>query len=179
MELYSLGRLPEPLAAAVEEHLLVCGKCQERLDELEVFATAMRRAISEEPVLKPGGWRFPTWSLAFAGGLAALVAAIVLIMHPGKAIVPLASIQLTAVRGEVGSVGLASETDIALADVQNEPTQRIEVVDAGGAKIWSGSADAGKVKVTKQLSEGTYFVRLYDGGGKLLHEYGFRVGKGL
>ncbi len=70
LELYSLGRLPEPLAAAIEEHLLVCSTCQEHLDEMEVFATAMRRAISEEPTLKPGGWRFPTWSLAFAGGFA-------------------------------------------------------------------------------------------------------------
>jgi len=52
LELYALGRLPEADLAIVEEHLLVCTSCQERLDELELFAIAMRQAIAAEPAVQ-------------------------------------------------------------------------------------------------------------------------------
>lgn len=42
-----LGRLPEPEQAVIEEHLLVCEICRNRLDEAEAFAKAMRQAISD------------------------------------------------------------------------------------------------------------------------------------
>ena len=78
LEFYALGRLTETQVAAVEEHLLVCSVCQDKLDEVEAYALAMREAISAEPKpepqtdwlawLRPDNFRLPSWSMAAVGG---------------------------------------------------------------------------------------------------------------
>jgi hypothetical protein len=52
LELYALGRLTEPEQAALEEHLLICEACRQRLEEAEAFAKAMRRAIADSPTIE-------------------------------------------------------------------------------------------------------------------------------
>jgi anti-sigma factor RsiW len=47
LELYALGRLSERELAEVEEHLLRCPECVERLDHIEGFTKAMRDALRE------------------------------------------------------------------------------------------------------------------------------------
>lgn len=167
--------------------MLVCAACQTRLDEVEAFALAMRRAIASEPVAEvSAGWF--TWfrvtrpALIWAGAFAVVVLAVGLYLRTGQSgsVVPVASLELTAMRGDVQSVGMARETDLTLSDAPVEAGLRAEVVDATGGTVWGSAplADAGRVKITKELAQGSYFVRLYDGGGKLLHEYGFRVSSG-
>ena len=192
LELYALGRLPEPRVAAVEEHLLVCFACQERLDEVETFALAMRQAVAGEPEARahtswfrwPGLWfgrlrlqdlRPPAF--IWAGGFTALLLAAGLYFHSGRNVAPLASLQLTAIRGDIQSATPAQETDITLADAPAGTALRGEVVDATGGPVWNGplEGDAPKIKLLKPLTPGNYFVRLFDNTGKLLHEYGFRV----
>ena len=41
IELYALGRLAEELVPTLEEHLLVCAKCQEALQEEDVFSQSL------------------------------------------------------------------------------------------------------------------------------------------
>jgi hypothetical protein len=41
LELYALGRLAEELVPSLEEHLLVCAKCQEALTEEDVFSQSL------------------------------------------------------------------------------------------------------------------------------------------
>jgi hypothetical protein len=176
LELYALGRLDEPGQAVVEEHLLVCVTCQQRLDEVEAFAMAMHQAIASGPAqeLEKTGWLawFRAWLWpwpAAVAGFAALMLTIILSVHPGRNLAPLASLQLTAIRGDVPAVAPARETDITLTDAPAGTALRVEVVDATGGKV------ADSLRITKSLAEGSYFVRLYDSSGKLLHEYGFRV----
>jgi len=191
LELYALGRLSESHMEAVEEHLVLCVSCRQRLDEVEVFALAMRRAIGAEPATEPGrawfGWlRQPAMlgSLGFAAIL--LAAGLYLSLGRSHGVAPLASLQLTAMRGEVQSVGVARETDITLADAStgdvppgDAPPGRLraEVVDAAGSPVWSGPIDgnSGRIRLTMRLAVSSYFVRLYDDTGQLLHEYAFRV----
>lgn len=45
LELYALGRLAEAHAAPVEEHLLVCEECRQRLAEWDTYVAAMRAAM--------------------------------------------------------------------------------------------------------------------------------------
>lgn len=185
LELYARGQLPEPRVAAIEEHLLICVSCQERLDDVEAFALAMRRAAASEPGREARtswfAWlRRPVWSGAL--GFAAIVLAAGLYLNFGRShMAPLASLQLTAMRGNVQSVGLAQETDITLADAAPGRALRVEVVDSGGKPIWTGSLDGNdnRIQLKKQLSPDNYFVRSFDATGKLLHEYGFRVGGAL
>jgi hypothetical protein len=183
LELYALRRLSDERIEAVEEHLLVCAVCQERLNDVEAFATAMRDAIGSEPVLVPRRPWFQwlrTPAVAWGGAFAILIVAIGFYMSQnprGSAIAPVASFQLTAMRGEMPSMAPALETEITLTDVPADNNLRAELVDASGGAVWNGdlAPAAGRIKISKRLAQGTYFVRLYDGGGKLLHEYGFRI----
>jgi hypothetical protein len=47
LELYAVSRdLPEGRLAAIEEHLLICEVCQERLRELDEYIAAMRKGLT-------------------------------------------------------------------------------------------------------------------------------------
>jgi hypothetical protein len=190
LELYTLGRLPEPAVAALEEHLLICEGCRKRLDETEAFALSMRAAIAREPAESPGtGWlewfhlgalRFAElrkFAPLYAGGFAAILLLAAFYVHSRGSAPPVASIALTAMRGDMLSVKAARETDIILTDAPAGSDIPAEVVDAAGGMIWRGvlPGNTHKLQVLKQLAPGSYFVRIYDDTGKLLHEYGFRV----
>lgn len=184
LELYALGRLTEPQVRTVEEHLLVCVACQETLDDFEVFASSMRQALSAEAgVQLRAGWRerlsfrgMRPPALAWATAFAVLVFSAGLYLRPGDNIAPLASLQLTAMRGNSQTVPTAKETDIALRDAPALPSLLAEVVDSTGRAVWAGDFEnRRKIRLMKQLAPGDYFVRLYGGNGKLLHEYGFQV----
>jgi hypothetical protein len=178
LELYAMGRLPGSEVAVLEEHLLVCIPCQERLDEVEGFAIAMRQAIAMEPAVKERN-RWFLWlrpQLMWAPAFAAIVLTIVLYLHPARSLPPLASLNLASMRGDVPQVALAQETDLTLTDAPSQPGIRAEVVDSTGIRVWSGQlGDGRQVKIATQLAPGSYFVRLFDPPGKLLHEYGFNV----
>jgi len=45
LERYAMNRLPEAEAAAVEEHLLVCQDCQDRLAGIDRFLADLRSAL--------------------------------------------------------------------------------------------------------------------------------------
>jgi anti-sigma factor RsiW len=44
LEKYALGRLPAARTASVEEHLLLCGACREKLSELDALIETLRLA---------------------------------------------------------------------------------------------------------------------------------------
>jgi hypothetical protein len=49
LELYSLGRLAETQSSGLEEHLLICRACQERLEQTDDFVRAFRMAVRGKP----------------------------------------------------------------------------------------------------------------------------------
>lgn len=184
LELYALGRLTEERVANVDEHLLICASCRKRLNEAEAFAVAMREAIGGEPKAAAStnwhwlsAWRQP--GLAWAGAFASLLVALGLFVHFGVTpVAPLATLQLAAVRGEMPTVTQARETYISLIDAPAVTGLKAEVVDSNAGILWTGPLplrDAHRIRLTKQLDPGDYFVRLYSDDGKLLHEYGFQV----
>ncbi len=44
LEQYAMGALPEPEAGPLEEHLLICTACQDRLQTTDDYVAAMRAA---------------------------------------------------------------------------------------------------------------------------------------
>ena len=49
LELYAVSRdFAEGRLAAIEEHLLVCHVCQDRLQELDEYISAMRTALTAQ-----------------------------------------------------------------------------------------------------------------------------------
>jgi hypothetical protein len=67
LELYALDWLPDSALPQLEEHLLICAACRERLDEIGAFALGMREARGEESQSRISwfGWlRRPAVSMA-------------------------------------------------------------------------------------------------------------------
>ena len=187
LENYALGRLSDTAIPVLEEHLMICALCQERLDEIENFAFGMRDVL-REPVPDASGFRAwfsgfdflkkPAFALSFAA--VAMMAITVFVMNGRTKFAPAAALQLSAIRGEMPFSEPARETDLTLIDApQSGGPFRVEVVDAMGNSQWSGTAagsPAGvSVKVDRRLAPGDYFVRLYGAGNQVVHEYGFRV----
>jgi hypothetical protein len=177
LELYALDRLPEADLPHLEEHLMSCAACREKLDEIGDFALAMREVTV--PKTEWYGWlRRPAFSMALA--FAALILVVGFLSNGRVKFAPAVSLQLTAMRGEMPVTVPAREFDLTLADGPREGGPfRVEVVNAMGQAMWTGLAESGasgvKVMVTQRITPGDYFVRLYSASGAMLREYGFRI----
>lgn len=178
LEHYALGRLPNSAIPLLEEHLIACTACRERLDQIEAFALGMRQALHETPLIQAAPRkRRAFWFLPAAAALAASIMFYAMFDAGGRAkLIPAASLQLTALRGDMQFAPQSTELDLTLTDVPSAGGPfRVEVVDAAGNAQWNSLANGTSVKVQRQLKPGDYFVRLYGPGNQVLHEYGFRV----
>jgi hypothetical protein len=190
LEQYSMGKLPEERLDSFEEHFLACEVCQDRLLETEAYVNAVR---SVSPKLRRENrprWRErffrprPTWVAAFAMG--------VIVLGLGRVwlFVPRSPTGFTAVflHSSRGIEGLAVAKapaekplafDIDLTELPAFSSYRIEIVNSQGQPLWQTTAGAheGKIapKLTKGLSAGQYYLRLYTPSNKLLREFGLRV----
>jgi len=188
-ELYVRGRLPQAQVTELEEHLLTCPACLRQVEEAERFVAAMREALQDEVKVEPAASRprLPVFASAFRSRFAMAAMAIVLIavvagafvyLRSGAHLAPVATIELTAVRGEMTEVEPARGFDLKLTDVP-AGSFRVEVVDAVGSVEWEANAASRvggmEVRVSRTLPSGAHFVRLYSAAGAMVHEYGFRV----
>jgi hypothetical protein len=177
LEQYALGRLPDLDLPLLEQHLMTCAACRERLNGIEDFAIGMQDALSAKPVPQPDwfAWlRRPALSMGLT--FAALIVVVGIFSNGAPKVAQNASLQLTAMRGEMPLAAPAREFDVTLVDGPREGGPfRVEVVNANGARVWSGLASGRQFKLQQRLGSGDYFVRLYAASGDLLREYGFRI----
>ncbi len=191
LELYSLGRLDETAAAALEEHLLVCPHCQQQLDELDLFAQAARQAARElqEEAAVPGWWdrvkAALTQTIALpaasrwvtAGALAAALAVMAPMLRQPAAL----TVEMTALRGVESSTAAAGHPLTLRIDLTGLPLDNCcdaELVKGSGDVVQRGAArreGAQATFTTGQLSSGQYWVRLYAKSGEVLRETGLTV----
>jgi hypothetical protein len=188
IERYVIGKLAEAETARLEEHLLICESCRDRAEEAENFAVSMREALKQEALAGKSmadrvGWmswpRRPVFQMALAFVL--ICAALAIFYGRGSGLPPVATLQLTATRGEMPSVKPARQLDLLLAGAPADGGPfRMELVNAQGHTLWGGLADsegdAVLVKIPVRLQGGDYFARLYSESGPMVREYGFRVG---
>jgi hypothetical protein len=192
LEQYVLGRMASAEVELLEEHLMVCAACQEKLDGVADFTIGMREALETSPLpvvitSRKANWfawdwvkliRRPAFSMAV--GFAAMVLVVGIFSNGRTKFAPRASLQLTAMRGEMPLTVPARQFDLTLSDGPHEGGPfRIEVVNETGVSMWRGLAQSSPagvhVNVEQKLSSGDYFVRIYSADGKVLREYGFRV----
>jgi hypothetical protein len=184
LELYALNRLPESEFGLIEEHLIVCAACREKLDGIGDFALGMREAPgAERPerrfAAKLGSFfRIPAFSMGLA--FSTLLIVIAVFSNVRTQFAPAASLQLTATRGEMPVAVPARAFDLRLTDGPREGGPfKVEVLNAMGVSLWAGLANSSpagvEVNVPQPLTRGDYFVRLYSPAGEMLREYGFRV----
>jgi hypothetical protein len=179
LEEYALHRLPEALAAPVEEHLLICPSCQEAVAENDQFVAALKAAASQ-PISRSSV--LP--SLANRTSLAPIVALVVLALvavwkYPQEVSAPVA-VSLSSLRGlspmAPAPAGKPLLLNIDLPDLVPGREYRVEVVDAAGSPVWKGAvADSNGTliaTVSRLLGKGLYWVRLYGPDSELLREFG-------
>lgn len=184
LEQYSVGCLVQSEVARVEEHVLLCESCQEKLDLIDSWVRSVRRAGAQLPAEPKSIWQF--WKLPqFVPALAATVflvfaAGVGLQMTKKGAVAPFA-IALEATRGEsVASVPAGKPLLIqpGLEGLPRFSQYRLEIVDQSGhpvrtAALEAGSGDAGTS--IPAIAAGVYFVRVYSPSGELLREYGIEA----
>lgn len=199
LELYALGRLPEEEVAPLEEHLLVCAACQDRLAETDAYVRAMRQAARKFMMLPPSRWqllwaRFTRWfenpAVAWTAAAACVVVIALLgprlLFGPARGGTAPITVLLEASRGAekagISTAPAGKPLQLAL-DARGLPTQsccRVEVVDSEGQRVTGAVVREEKQQVglrLQPLAKGRYWVRLYAAPPEdaLLREFGLEV----
>lgn len=189
-EAYAMHVMSGDELDCVEEHLLFCEACQDRMQAVESYVKAMRGAAlrirtKKKTAPAAGGAFHRLGSLLHAplpvwGG--AIMMAVLLVMvslhqvrqHPGAPV----DVELQAVRGESAGTALAGHALNLHLDNQGVrylPNWSIEIVDSEGSRVWNGtgawSDTAIRATVSKSFSPGTYYVRILQGAVDPVREY--------
>ncbi|MGD0774161.1 MAG: hypothetical protein ABSC05_15195 [Candidatus Solibacter sp.] len=169
-------------AALLEEHLLTCEDCQERLRETDEYVLAMRSASQQrrrdETAAKSRKWRFPTWFPALAAAACCLLLVGALRFLPSCE--PVVAVSLTALRSNGAGSNAPAGRDLLLrpdlTGLGETSPYRLEIVDQTGRPVRQGTLAQGQngLKVPG-LGAGQYFVRVYRPAGGLLREYGLEI----
>ena len=192
LERFSMGRLVEPELGEFEEHLLICDRCQERLDEATEFAGLMREAagkVAEEAPVE-SAWRqwlrldwLPGRMPALAGAMVILMA--VLAWQPWRAAAPgeWRTVELATMRGgppplaALEGYALHLRLDVTGLDAAGTTAQ---IVSANGALVAETPVALveGKTELRHAagLGAGQYWVRLKK-AGETVREYSLAVAR--
>jgi hypothetical protein len=183
LERYADCSLPESDTAAIEEHLLVCAGCRDKLGELDSYVNAMKGAsrkvrrqerLAARPVFRPA------WALTAVLAAAAVIFAVRL---PSRATPPYA-VALAAVRGADGigvrvPAGRPLLLTLDLTGLAAPAGCGLDIVDAQGRSVWHAQVTPRNGKLTvassHRFAPGRYYVRLYSPSGELLREYGLET----
>jgi hypothetical protein len=184
LEQYSVGCLAESDVARVEEHVLLCEACQDKLGHIDSWVRSVRRVGAQLPAESKSIWRF--WRLPqFIPALAAtaflvFAAGVGLQITRRGAVTPL-TISLQATRGENVASVPAKRPLLLQPGLEGLPrfTQyRLEIVDQSGHPVRQAElqADSGVAETrVPGITAGVYFVRVYSPSGELLREYGIEA----
>ena len=191
IESYSMGKLAEPEFALVEDHLLLCGICQEQVEKMDEFLHAVRGAAKLAKDNPPTAWdRYRAFFTFHPGsswaGVSAVAAAVVIFSFlPFSSSTP-QRLALSTIRGSESSVPHAKantpiDLQLDVTELPASPLYTIELVDSGGGIIrnYTNEPKSSKLNVAigEKLPSGQYWIRLYGNSLKtdLLREYGLKV----
>lgn len=173
LEVYSMGRMQsESQLEVLEEHLILCAYCQNRLDKMDQFVTAAAdgaKTVAAEPEQK--------MSKVVPMGIAAGVAAVFFLPGVLREMAPPVAVNLVAVRNEVKATAPVDRKLELKPDLTGLTATGIswEVAAADGSVRGSGdlAANGGKIQMPG-LGRGRYWVRL-KAGGAVVREFSLSV----
>lgn len=192
LERYSMGNLPDSDAGGLEEHLLLCEHCRQRLEETDTYVGSMRDAAAEfrhRENLVPAPSPRQSWIWGWLRMVPALAAVALLVVLIGKFSSisdigggPPFAISLEANRGPANAAWAPADTKLLvrldLAGLPDGSAYRLEMVNDTGATVWQDTAAAHDAKVECKIPQaraGAYFIRVYSEAGMLLREFGLRT----
>ncbi len=193
LERYALGRLSQKEAEVADEHLLLCEPCQQRLEAMDEYVEALKRASAELMTDRPSRTELfrarllfvpMRWKLALATGLASLALVGVLVPQRTEVRGSPFAVLLQATRGVQDPAGARApagrplELKLDLTGLEPLAACRVEIVDGDGVLKWSaqGKPEQGILSVAApgNLPQGQYWIRVYDPapGADLRREFG-------
>jgi len=170
----------------LEEHLLVCQECRQRLALEDDFLQGMRDAgkVLEREQGGPRYWRSirrSPWGPILAA-VVVLVFATIMWAPWRRAPVRPAVVFLEAMRGTQNAPAAAGQPLILALDITGVPQlpeYGVKIVDEGGSLVFESKAAAqdnqARATLMRGLPAGRYFVRLHAPTGELLREYALTV----
>jgi len=185
IEGYVRGTMPKAEVLSLEEHLLICEGCRQRLSETEDYVRSMQRA-SARLRTEPRGMRwisgFPRLIPALAAALLVLGIGVAWRMNQKITLAPVAvTLEATRGGGQVAQVpaGRPLLLKPGLDGLPPLPEYHLEMVNRTGKRVWQTNfAPAAGIAAPEQ-APGIYFVRLYSLPGALLREYVMEIKTGL
>jgi hypothetical protein len=183
LERYSMGTCPREATDRIEEHLLTCDGCQNRLRETDAYLFAMRTSSEQlrrdEKSAKRREWRIPAWfpvMATVACGIVLVVATPRFTRSPGPAV----AVSLTALRSDGAGNSAPSGRELVLhpdlTGLAEASSYRLEIVNSTGQPVRQGKLTRAQNGIQVHgLGPGLYFVRVYLPAGELLREYGLRI----
>lgn len=179
IENYTAGTCLESEIARMDEHLLLCEPCQERVKAGDNFAHGMRAAAEQLRNQSEAETRRAWWP-RFVPVMAAVLLALVawqLRRDPDRHSSVFA-VSLATVRGSNPAAhapsGIPLHLRLDLSALPSFPAFQVSVVNASGYQVWQGPESGGECSIPA-LSAGTYFVRVSSPAGELLREYGLEI----
>jgi hypothetical protein len=189
LEQYSAGSLPDREVARLEEHLLICDACQERLAFIDTWVRSLRRANAHLELAPPTFWerlaavsRVPRWVPALGAALVLVATVGVSLKWNNRSTLAPVAVAIEATRGEAAAqvpAGRPLLIQPELAGLPQFPEYRLEIVNTVGKRMEQTTLAAvgQRPAVTVPgIGSGDYFVRLYSPAGELLREYMLKVG---
>jgi hypothetical protein len=196
LEEYCLGSVPATELESVENHLLVCPQCQDRLGETEQYVRTVRQAaaavaasqLEQRRRRRAMVERFlrPVPMTAAAAAVAALLL-LAMILPPRKTRIerPVA-VTLELTRGDESSSARAPARKplalvLDLTGLAQLNSYDVQIVDAAGGTVLRSVAKADRghalVATSSRLAQGMYWVRVYDPSAQAtpLREFGLEL----
>jgi len=185
-EEYVMGRVPEDRLGPLEEHLLVCEHCRRKVEKEEEYRGVIRAALQKVPRKAPAAaWRRsprPRKLMWLAPAIA--LALSLMLWNPRTAVKPgTAEVLLYSMRADVTATAPSGRPLVLYMDASALPATigaaRVKVVDASGGEVSDSPANLEGARCTARIDRvlpaGRYWVRLYNGEGSLVREYGLKI----
>lgn len=191
VELFSRGKLEDPLLSEFEAHYLVCRECQDEVAAWDSYVAAVRGGTRNYRDAVPF-WRRPfirrvmpsAPHFALPLAIAAVIVCIAVLPYQPPARQS-QTLQLESLRGTsmvaVGSSSARLTLQLNVRGLEGYPIYKSEVVTSSGSTVWSGqvaaNGDSAAAQLDRPLSPGTYWVRVYGSSDRkdLLREYGLTI----
>ena len=177
LEQYALGQLPDSEAASVEEHLLICTACQDRLREADEYVAAIRAALNDLPVEgrreadeRPSlVSRFVSSPKSALAGVLAAIGLLVIAQPWSHNSNDPFELDLATYRGTVETTaapaGQPLVLNLDLTGLRGAEAYQAEVADASGTTLHQADLrpdrGAATLRVNRSLDPGQYWVRIY------------------
>lgn len=185
LEEYAFNRLSEAATEALEEHLLLCTLCQNKLKAVDEYILLMKHVSAQRELERTSIGRRWWWG-ALVGGSTAMAVLVMAVLMESRRVEPTAAleqVELAAFRGdeEMAHSGAGHPINVVIdaSDLSGSSRYRVEVVNTSGRMVWRGPTIAAEGRlsalISARLKRGIYWVRLSTLEGELVREYGLRA----